>query len=151
MDGESLHRMIEGNRFMHRSPQKGIPENFALTESTSNFMQNEFPTVDVEKTLALFRDKAEAGGWLYASWQAAFRNYVRNGQKYGGIAYKNGRAQDPRWQPILAIAKPYGFREPEDNETPSSYRTAFEQWKSFEKRSTNVLPFDQEFARRFGR
>lgn len=136
---------------MRKAPARGLPEDFLLTEDTKNFLAREFANIDMEKTLEIFRDKAEADGWMYSNWQAAFRNYVRNAQKYGGVAYKNGRAEDPRWQPILAIAKPYGFREPSEHETPASYRTAFETWKGEQKRATNVLPFEQEFARRFGR
>lgn len=136
---------------MRRAPATGIPDDFRLTESTEDFLNAEFPTVNAQKTLEIFRDKAEAGGWLYSNWQSAFKNYVRNGQKFGGIVYNAGREQDPRWQPVLAEAMPYGFRAPLDHETPNGYRVAFESWKTKEKRSENVLPFAQDFARRFGR
>lgn len=135
---------------MRRLPAHSLPEDFRLTDTTLEFMSKEYPTIDVERTLTLFKDKAEAGGWMYSSWQASFRNYVRNSAKYGGVAYTEGRAQDPRWQPILALASQYGFRAPTEVETPVSYRTEFERWKGSQARE-NVLPFAQEFARRFGR
>lgn len=135
---------------MRHLPAHSLPEDFRLTDTTLEFMAKEYPAIDVERTLTIFKDKAEALGWMYSSWQASFRNYVRNSAKYGGVAYIEGRAQDPRWQPILSLAKPYGFRAPQEHETPSSYRTAFEAWKSAQDRST-VLPFAEGFAKRFGR
>jgi hypothetical protein len=120
---------------MRRAPASGIPENFKLTDSTLEFCAAEFPNVNIDATLKIFSDKADAGGWLYTNWQAAFRNYLRNSEKYGGAVYKNGRAQDPRWKQILAEVAPYGFRAPLPHETPSSYRTDFELWKGKQKRA----------------
>jgi hypothetical protein len=121
--------------FMRRAPASGIPDNFMLTESTEAFCALEFPNVDIDKTLKIFRDKAEANGWLYSNWQAAFRNYLRNSEKYGGAVYKNGRAEDPRWTPVLSEVAPYGFRPPHPMETPAAYRTEFENWKKRQQTS----------------
>lgn len=118
-------------------PVSGIPEDFKLTEKTIATVEREYPTVDIAATLIKFVRKAEAGGWMYARWQSAFLNYLDNGQKYGGIAYKVGRAADPIWKPVLAEAGQYGFRLPFEHETPGSYRTQFHLWKDEAKRESN--------------
>lgn len=131
---------------MRRSPASGIPENFKLTDATLDFCAAEFPKVDIAPTLKIFRDKAEANGWLYSNWQAAFRNYLRNSEKFGGAAYKQGIAEDPRWKPVLSEVAPYGFREPERQETPDSYRTAFNIWKRNQQRAP-VIDFGDALKR----
>lgn len=117
-------------------PGTAIPEDFQLTEKTIARVEQSDFSVDIPKTLNRFILKAESHGWIYKNWQSAFLNYVANGKDYGGVEYKIGRAADPRWLPILAEAKPYGFRDPLAHETPGSYRTEFEQWKRIEKRDT---------------
>ena len=121
---------------MRRAPATAIPEGFALTPATEEFMVEEFATIDIERTLKIFRDKAEAGGWMYTNWQAAFRNYVRNGKQYGGVEFRAGKVQDPRWQPILHEARKYGFREPTAYESPQGYKTAFDLWKTSSHKKT---------------
>jgi len=108
-----------------------IPEDFALTEKTIAWVNEKFPTVNVEGTLERFVDSSHAHGRMYADWQAAFKNWVRKAieNKWDGVEFKQGRAQDPRWLPILNEVRPYGFRSPESHETPGSYRSAFEAWK----------------------
>lgn len=118
-----------------------LPIDFCLTAATLAWLAQKCPTVDVDETIELFKDNAAAKAWAYRDWQAAFRNYVRNGAKYGGVIYKNGREHDPRWQPILHEARKYGFREPGENEPPNGYRTAFEMWRATPKpRSEKVVP-----------
>lgn len=112
-----------------------LPQDFALTATTLKWLDEKFPSVDIDETMEIFVDKAAARGWSYRDWQAAFRNYVRNGGTYGGVVYRKGKAADPRWEPILGEARPYGFRSPLDHETPASYRTAFEQWKTGQRRA----------------
>ena len=112
-----------------------IAADFQLTPASLEWTGQKFPMVDVDETLELFRDKAAAKAWSYRDWQAAWRNYLRNGQKFGGIVYRAGRVADPRWEPILGEARPYGFRAPLEHETPASYRTQFEQWKTGQRRA----------------
>lgn len=116
-------------------PCTGCPEDFALTEKTIARIEREYPTVDIQKTLQKFVLQSEAKGWMYRNWQSAFVNYCDNGKAYGGVVYQEGPKQDPRWVQILAEVTPYGFRAPQTHETPQSYRTEFEQWKRFDKRS----------------
>lgn len=106
-----------------------LPEGFCLTDATMQWLAGKFPTVDVEETIERFTDNAAAKAWAYRDWQAAFRNYIRNGQKYGGVSYKQGVQQDPLWKPVLAEAARFGFRKPDPMETPRSYRTALDAWK----------------------
>lgn len=122
-------------------PTTGIPEDFQLTEKTVARVLRDFPTVDLEKTLEKFVLNSEAKGWMYRNWQSAFVNYVDNGAQYGGVFYKTGRAADPRWLPVLSEVKPYGFRDPLAHETPSSYRTSFENWKREDKRNAPAIDF----------
>lgn len=117
---------------------KFLPEEFALTEKTLGWLAEKFPTVDAGETMERFCDNAAAKGWAYRDWQAAFKNYVRNGQKYGGVAYKTGREHDPRWTPILHEARKHGFRDPYELESPAAYKTQFEMWRR-EPNKPNVL------------
>lgn len=94
---------------------------FALTDDNRRELSDQFPRVDIDQTFELFTDNALAKGWLYADWLAAFRNYIRNGAKYGGVAYVS-RFQDPAWESLLKRAKDLGFREPMTHESPSTYR-----------------------------
>lgn len=116
-----------------------IPEDFMLTPNTLAWLDEKYPTVDVTETVERFTDNAAAKSWCYRDWQAAFRNYIRNGQKFGGVTYKSGIQDDPRWRLILHDARKFGFREPEKLETPTGYKTAFELWKRTPK--TNVVNF----------
>jgi len=116
-------------------PLSACPEDFKLTERTIETIERDYPTIDIEKTRRKFVLQAEAKGWMYKNWQSAFVNYCDNGERYGGVVYKQGRSQDPRWTPILSEVAPYGFREPYPHETPDSYRTAFNLWKSQQNRA----------------
>ncbi len=116
-----------------------LPDDFRLTEKTLEWLAAKSPTLNIDETLEIFRDKAAAKGWSYRDWQAAFRNYVRNGRKFGGLVYKAGRDQDPRWMPVLAEARQYGFREPTTAESPAGYKTALDVWKTAQKRAPAAL------------
>jgi hypothetical protein len=122
---------------------KFLPEGFRLTEATRAWVEAKCPTVDIDETFEVFVDKAAAKAWAYRDWQAAFRNYVRNGQKYGGLVFRNGRFADPRWSPVIVEAQAIGFREPMPHETPDSYRTAMRQWRP----AQNVIPFGNVLKR----
>lgn len=121
-----------------------IPESFALTEKTITWVSEKYPTVQIDETLERFIEKALADGWMYADWQSGFRTCVRKGVDNGWnsiVRFKKGRAQDPKWIPILSEASPYGFREPLPHETPDTYRTQFNFWKDDQKRKAPVLDF----------
>lgn len=112
-------------------PISGIPEDFKLTEKTIQWVSEKFPTVNVEGTLERFIESAQAHGRMYADWQAAFKTWVRKAieNKWDGVEFKQGKAQDPKWVSILKEVEPYGFRKPHGLETPQAYRTSFETWK----------------------
>jgi hypothetical protein len=110
-------------------PMTGIAEDFRLTDRTLERVAKEYSSVDLPATLDRFVRKAEALGWMYRNWQAAFLNYLDNGQKYGGVVYILGKAADPLWKPVLAEAGQYGFRLPYATETPASYRTQLMLWR----------------------
>ena len=116
-----------------------MPRGFSLSPSTHAWIRERHPSIDVGETFVLFCDKAAARAWTNRDWQAAFRNYVRKGPKYGGIAYLAGKGGDPRWLSALKEARAEGFREPHELESPGAYRTALEQWRL--RSVNNVLPF----------
>jgi hypothetical protein len=127
-------------------PQTALPQDFKLTEKTINWVNEKYPTVDVETSLERFIETAEANGWMYADWQAGFKTCVRKGVDNGWnsiVRYKQGRAQDPRWIPVLSEVEPYGFRAPYPQETPETYRGEFNSWKRKEEASkrTGVVDF----------
>src|SRR5688572_25955788 len=125
---------------MRRKPGKGIPDLFFPNCSTQDWIAREFPNADIEKTLAVFGDKARAGGWLYSDWNSALRNYFRNSVRYGGVVFKGGIEHDPRWQSVLHEARKHGFREPHETETHTGYRTQFDLWLiSPESRRSRVV------------
>lgn len=100
---------------------------FVLTDEIRLELAEKFPRVDLDKTYELFRDNALAKGWLYADWRAAFRNYIRNGAKYGGVEYR-GALHDPAFERLIEKAKAIGFRMPGAKESSGAYRTALEHY-----------------------
>ena len=113
---------------------------FVLDEKLKGWLKAKFPTVDSDETYELFVDKALAKGWVYANWSAAFRNYVRNGNNYGGVAYKSGLS-DPAFASLIQHAQAIGFRHPRPHETPGSYRTELQKFdrQSAGNRFGNVI------------
>lgn len=109
--------------------EKFLPDDFGLTDKTLAWLAEKYPTVDIDDTLERFCDHAAAKSWAYRDWQAAFRNYVRNGKQYGGVTYKQGKNDDPLWSAVLQDARKFGFREPYATETPASYRTQLMLWR----------------------
>lgn len=115
-----------------KSPARGIEAaGFVLTDEIRRELRDKFPRVDLDRTYEIFKDKALANGWLYASWPAAFRNFIRNGPKYGGVEYLPGM-QDPRFDHLIAKAKAIGFRMPNRIDSVSTYHQALEE---FDKKS----------------
>jgi hypothetical protein len=125
-------------------PISGIPEDFRLTEKTIGWVNEKYPTVNIEGTLERFVESAQAHGRMYADWQAAFRTWVRKAveNKWDGVEFKQGRVQDPKWTSILKEVEPYGFRQPHALESVNAYRTAFEMWKRMQpERKAPVIDF----------
>jgi hypothetical protein len=131
-------------------PVTGIPADLKLTETTLLYITTTYPTVNIEGTLERFVESSLAHGRMYADWQAAFRTWVRKAieNKWDGVEFKKGREQDPKWIPVLSEVQPYGFRAPEIQETPDSYRSAFNTWKRDRSRAP-VIEFG-DHLKRFG-
>lgn len=106
-------------------PIDGFEPDAKLREWTSE----NFPAIDIDATFEVFRDKALAADWVYASWGAAWRNYLRNSKKYEGVVYKRG-LDDPKMQLVLHEARKVGFRDPSPVENVSTYRSALERFKA---------------------
>ena len=132
-------------------PMRALPEGFALTQTTIDWVSEKYPTVKIEDTLERFVEQAQAHGWMYADWQAAFRTCVRKGVDNGWnsiVRFKQGRAQDPKWAPVLSEAQRYGFRDPEWQETPDSYRTQLKRFIGDKERdAAKVLSLGDAFKR----
>jgi hypothetical protein len=117
---------------------------FALDDGIRQWLAEKFPRVDPDATLELFTDKALAKGWQYASWPAAFRNYVRNGEKFGGLAFKRGLS-DAAYDPLIKRARQVGFRDPTRLESAGAYRTALGE---FERGAKAAAPMLREMINR---
>ena len=97
---------------------------FVLDDSITNWLIREYPTIDAEKTYELFCDKALAKGWVYANWKAAFRNYIRRADEFGGVVF----AQDPAFSTLIKWANDINFRMPHEHESVGVYRTALKEY-----------------------
>lgn len=121
-------------------PASGIPDGFGYGKypELRKWIESEYPQLDPEKTMSRFIDYAEDSGRMATIWTACFKRVIRTGveKKYDGIVvYKEGRAADPKWIPILSEVELYGFRGPLPHETPDTYRTQFNFWKAEQKRA----------------
>ena len=102
---------------------------FVISDRMRQYVAERYPDLDVDGTYELFCDKALANDWVYANWDAAFRNYLRNPREWGGFAYRDG-LDDPKWRPLILMAREQGFRDPHlPAETPEQYRSAMKNWK----------------------
>jgi hypothetical protein len=61
----------------------GIPDDFALTPDLSQYAIDHLPNVDVPELFAAFRDYHKANGTIAKDWQASWRTWARNAQKFG--------------------------------------------------------------------
>lgn len=57
-----------------------LPKDWTPTDAHTSLASELGLNLQWEETQ--FRDKAKAKGWTYKDWDAAFRNYLRNSQKY---------------------------------------------------------------------
>lgn len=141
---------------VRKTSASALPADFRLTEKTLAWVKEKYPTVHIEETLERFVETALANGWMYADWQSGFRTCVRKGVDNGWnsiVRYRQGRAQDPKWIPVLNEVRPYGFRMPEPQETPDSYRTKFNQWRreqELSKPKSPVIDFGNLLNKRIG-
>lgn len=112
----------------------------SLNKSLLSWLASRYPTVDPIATFEIFTDKARALGWIYADWHAAFRNYIRNGEKFGGVVHHTA----PEFVPLIQHAKAIGFRMPHKHESSGVYRTAL---NSFDKNAAQQLSLGQTIKR----
>lgn len=120
-----------------KAPAKGIKAaGFALTDQLRSELSFKFPRIDLDKTFEIFYDKALAQGWLYSHWPAAFRNYLRNAQQYGGVEYKPG-LHDPKFDHLIERARAVGFRMPRGIDSVGTYRQELDE---FDKRQAKQSP-----------
>ena len=121
-----------------KAPAKGIDAaGLALSEEIRRELAAKFPRVDLDKTLEIFRDKALAHGWLYSNWLAAFRNYIRNGEKFGGVEYRPGFS-DPKFDALIERAKSIGFRMPSRVDSVGTYRQALDEYDKRTARQSSL-------------
>lgn len=121
-----------------KAPAKGIEAaRFVLTDDSRRELADKFPRVDLDRTYEIFRDKALANGWLYSNWLAAFRNYLRNGEKFGGVEYRSG-LHDPAFGPLIDRAKALGFRMPSRIDSAGTYRQALDEFDKKQARQSTL-------------
>lgn len=98
---------------------------YQLDDRMIEYMDDCYPDMDPAGTFELFRDNCLANDRIYASWPAAFRNYLRKPADWGGFKYKAGMEGDPTWRQLIIEAKALGFRPPRlPMESCSMYRAA---------------------------
>lgn len=125
------------------TPGRAIHEDECFSEKVVAWCADKYPTVDVAETFDVFADHCRAVGSMYADWDAALRQWIRNGvdKGYGGVKFKQGIKADPKWMPVLAKAKQYEFRAPElPRETPTAYNLALEKHIDELKTRNTVTP-----------
>lgn len=120
-----------------------IPDEFQMNDDLRSWCNETFPQIDPEATFTRFREWAEDKAVVSRSWSAKFKRVVRCGVEEGWkgiVVYTKGKAVDPAWQTALSEGRKYGFREPLEHETPSSYRTQLMLWRNQPKTThSNVL------------
>jgi hypothetical protein len=77
----------------------GIPEDFGLTDERTKYAADRLPNVDAPELLASFRDHHSSKGTVAKDWDASWRTWVRNAQKFGYPMVRLTAAQ-------VATAKP---------------------------------------------
>lgn len=103
---------------------------YELDERMREYMDKQYPNLAPDATFELFRDNCLANDRIYASWPAAFRNYLRKPADWGGFVYKAGMDGDPTWRQLLIEARAIGFREPRTPvETAAQYRQALREFE----------------------
>lgn len=109
---------------------KDIEEaGYELNDKMREYLEHRYPNLHAEQTFELFRDNCLANDRVYASWDAAFRNYLRKPADWGGFAYKAGMEGDPSWRQLLIEAGALGFRKPRTPvESASQYRQAMREF-----------------------
>jgi len=120
------------------APLRAIREDETYSEKVVTWAAEKYPTVDIPATFEVFADHCRTHGSMYACFDAALRTWVRNAidKGYGGAKFKQGIAADPKWIPVLAKAKEYGFRPPElPRETADIYGKALQAHIDSGKRS----------------
>ncbi len=61
----------------------GIPEDFTLTDDRKAYAAERLPNVDAPELFASFRDHHTAKGTIAKDWDASWRTWARNAQKFG--------------------------------------------------------------------
>ena len=109
---------------------KGIEEaGYELSDRMRAYVDEQYPNIDADATFELFRDNCLAHDRIYASWDAAFRNWLRKPADWGGFAFKKGMENDPSWRQLIIEARALGFRMPRTPmESPSMYRQALKNF-----------------------
>lgn len=61
-----------------RAPRRSLPDGFGISERVRAWnAEKGYPAEHLDVHLAVFRTKAAAGGYVYADWDAAFMEAIR--------------------------------------------------------------------------
>ena len=65
-----------------RSRKTGVPDSWQPESNIVQQLQDKFPKIDVPGQVDTFLDYHRSKGSKFADWDAAFRNWVRNAEKF---------------------------------------------------------------------
>lgn len=136
-----------------------MPEDFRFTAATREYIQCEFPQLDIDKTeqaiiewgtnaIETNKRHPEYGQPLKCkNWQMKARNVIRIQviNKWSSIAIpKQGQEIDMRWREVLTHAKAIGCPiERRSIDSVESFRTRVRNWEIMStKPATKVIDFD---------
>ncbi len=83
-----------------RKPKTTPPENFQITDTLREWIREEMLVVDIDQETEKFLDYHRAKDSRFASWEAAWRNWMRNADKYAKEDHRRKTKKAPRqtWQ-----------------------------------------------------
>lgn len=65
-----------------RTRKTGVPESWQLQPNILEELQGQYPKIQVAEQVDMFLDYHRAKGSKFVDWTAAFRNWIRNAEKY---------------------------------------------------------------------
>lgn len=104
---------IKRERAAQRKRRAPLPDDFSLTEEMRQYALTRFPDIDTAATFAAFVDHHRNAGTLGLDWLAAWRTWVRNGERFGYARSKRREQVAP-----AEIISPWEYANRQRNRQP---------------------------------